>query len=245
MGTGKTTLAAQVWGDLDALHPRGNVAILYCNQAERDAQTAESFLGSILIQLYQRLGQGSLIPDGVKKQFEKQQLYLWETRPSLQVLRSWLLERLEDHRPVFLVIDAVDKLHDMARHQPLQTLQGLQSAGLNILATSRNNQQAGFGHEIVIKASDEDLYTVIRSRLSQAGLAKGDPLITREFAGMVDDISIILIDSAKQRCVGSRKQWYYILTSAASFSQQSFSTRSSFAPGLKMSFSSSIPCHQK
>ena len=243
MGTGKTTLAARVWGDLDALHPCGTVAILYCDQAERDSQTAESLLGSILIQLYQRLDQVLLIPDGVKKQFEKQWLY--RRRPSLQEIRGWLVERLKDRRPVFLVIDAVDNLHDMARHRLLQTLQGLQSAGLNILATSRNRQPAEFGHEIVIKASEEDLRTVIRSRLSKAKLAEGDPLVARQFASMEDKISSNLIDSAKQRCVGSRKQWYYILTSAASFSQHFFSTRSSFAPGLKMSFTLSKSCHQK
>lgn len=173
MGTGKTTLLAQVLCHLQAKHSRrGKLAVVYCSFADKHNQTAEALLGSILGQLYLNNNQGFKIPHHVKTAF--QQPWFWRRSPTMFQLQSWLEQRLVDEEePVFVLLDALDEMETSSRRTLIRSLQGISCRNLRLLVTSRNLPDIGRElvqtHDIEIYAHASDLKTAILSQLRQQG----------------------------------------------------------------------------
>lgn len=114
-GTGKTTLMAQIVRHLQTIGmPKGNLAVVYSRYQEKDAQTAESMLGSILAQLLQREEHGFDIPEDIRDSALKAPFFL-KVKPTTKSLHIWLRRRLQAGPPVFVLLDAVDELDPRPR----------------------------------------------------------------------------------------------------------------------------------
>lgn len=169
MGTGKTTLIAQI---LEHLNIRKSCetdsAIVYCRYADRQNQTAENLLGSILAQLYQRIARKFDIPLHVKRCFDKQ-FSFWTKKPSLGELESWLKWRLENETPVFILLDALDEMEPASRRKLLRSIRSVEHHALRLLVTSRSLPEIGKElwqkEEIWVHAHRQDVVTFISSRL--------------------------------------------------------------------------------
>ncbi|KAM0724014.1 hypothetical protein Q7P37_001005 [Cladosporium fusiforme] len=171
MGTGKTTLTAQV---LEHLHttgvPRGSLAILYCSYAEWNTQSAENLLGSILVQLYQSAGQGFEIPSDVKAAFWSQSRF-WTRKPTLEQAANWLSSKLDSvQEPVYILVDALDELPLRSRQKLLEVLGKMVQRNIRLLVTSRympEDEQGNLPECKVIRiwAHQEDLRTLVNARL--------------------------------------------------------------------------------
>lgn len=165
MGTGKTTLFAQVLCYLQAQHnTKGRLAAVYCSFADRRNQTAEALLGSILAQLYLRNDQGFGIPQYVRKSFE--QPWFWRRSPTIAQLQGWLDQRLlDEEEPVFVLLDALDEMDSPSRRTLLRSLQSITRRNLRLLVTSRDlpdvEKELFWTQQIHIQVHSNDLKTAI------------------------------------------------------------------------------------
>jgi hypothetical protein len=170
MGTGKTTLVAQIREHLHARESiQGSLAIAYCRYSKRNIQTAETILGSILAQLYDHDTKHCDIPSSVRNSFETQK---W-MRPRVSQLEEWLQARLAVEKPVFVLLDAIDEL-DVLLVRGLLCV--LQAGNLRLLITSRDIQLMRheivfkddvFCTEILISATEEGLHAMALARLQR------------------------------------------------------------------------------
>jgi len=173
MGTGKTTLFAQVLCHLQAQHnTKGRLAAVYCSFANRHNQSAEALLGSILGQLYFNNDQGFETPHHVKTTF--QQPWFWRRSPTMSQLQGWLEQRLADEEePLFILLDALDEMESSSRRKLICSLQGISCRNLRLLVTSRNLPDIGKElvqtHDIEIYVHVSDLKTAVLSQLRQQG----------------------------------------------------------------------------
>lgn len=176
MGAGKTTLVAQVLGHLQTKSSRGSLAVVYCRHLERNLQTAEYLLGSILAQLYQCDSQGFNIPSHVRRAFESQSRFLMR-QPSLKQLVSWLGQRLDAGKRVFILVDAIDELNTSSRQALLRMLRSLPQESLRLLITSRVlpdiDKELPKNVNVQIRPSREDLERFTHLRIREANLASG------------------------------------------------------------------------
>lgn len=165
VGTGKTTLVAQIPSNLRAFGvANGNIALVYCRFEERRAQTAEHLLGSILTQLYKRKEVGYDVPDPVRDYYLSSSFH--DPGPPMHQLEIWLRERFEARSPVFVLVDAIDELDPFV----VRVLLGrLQHKNVKLLVTSRNipliKRYFLTYREIEIRSTDEDLRSTISARL--------------------------------------------------------------------------------
>jgi hypothetical protein len=165
MGTGKTTLVAQIREHLHAMESiRGSLAIAYCRYSKCNIQTAETILGSILAQLYDCDTKHYDIPWSIRESFETRK---W-IRPQISHLKEWLQARLAVDKPVFVLLDAIDELHVLLVRSLLRVLQ---AGNLRLLITSRDIPQMrhefAFCTMISICATGEDLHAMALARLGR------------------------------------------------------------------------------
>lgn len=218
LGTGKTTLVAQILNHLKSSSmPNCSLAVIYCRAAEQNMQTPEMIIGSILVQLYQREGQSFDIPSNVKEAFNatsrKFQAWRRPTIPTLKELENWLDQRLNCGQPAYVLLDALDEMNPRYRRQVLRTLQKPHIA-LRLLATSRNIPEIGSelpGHQTIeIAARKQDLKTLINARLHEQGTETFRKMILRQssnsplFATIEEEIFSQVIDSAKNMYVSAQ-----------------------------------------
>ncbi|KAM0719655.1 hypothetical protein Q7P37_003786 [Cladosporium fusiforme] len=207
MGTGKTTLIAQILCHLRSTNvPRGDLAVVYCRYTERDSQTLENVVGSILAQLFERSERGFQIPSAVVNAQESQPTFL-KSRPTSTQLQTWLHQRLEAMRPIFILLDALDELHDVTRRKLLQFLRSINDGRLRLLVTSRDasivENQAFHYQQIRIYTHKEDLQTLVRARLHEEGTENFQQLVSNvagrhdAFATIEDEISFKVTKSAR------------------------------------------------
>jgi Cdc6-like AAA superfamily ATPase len=151
MGTGKTTLVAQVAEHLAAGDtPKSNVAVVYCRLAEQSHQSAENILGLILAQLYHRKDQGVKFPPPVEAAFDNSRVLpiFMRKRPTLSQLEDWLTYRLLTvDRPTYVLMDALDELHYKSYQRLLGVLESLsrRDCALGLLVTSRYSPEHNIG----------------------------------------------------------------------------------------------------
>ena len=211
LGTGKTTLVAQILNHLQSSSKQNcGLAVVYFRVAEHNAQTPEMVLGSILVQLYQRDDHSFDIPSNVTEVFNSisRKFSAWRRprAPKLKELEIWLDQRLSHPQHTYVLLDALDEMYPKYRRQLLRTLQKPHPT-LRLLATSRNIPEIGSElpehREIEISAHKRDLRTLIHARLHDQGTETFREAILRQssnspfFATIEEEIISKVIDSAK------------------------------------------------
>jgi Cdc6-like AAA superfamily ATPase len=216
MGTGKTTLVAQVAERLSAGGtPQSNVAVVYCRLSEQSHQSAENILGLILAQLYDRKDQGVVLPPYIKAAFDKASLLSMfrRKRPTPSQLEDWLVSRLLAAKsPSYILMDALDELHDKSYQRLLKVLGSLPLKGcaFGLLVTSRYSPEHNIGvydsHTMEIRAKVKDLQTLVSSTLSEASDRRFQQLLAKParsacFASIREEISHQVVIAAQNMCV--------------------------------------------
>lgn len=213
-GTGKTILIAQVLCHLLNIGtPMGSIATVYCRYAERNIQTFENILGSLLAQLFQTSEQEFDIPPHIECASRSQPWY-WKRRPSSEDLKLWLGERLKTSRPMFILVDALDELDTITRQRLLNCLLSTMQSDTKLIVTSRhvpeNDAATSDVQTIEIFAHQDDLRTVVDAKLHEednerfqswiSGRASRDPNMTT----LEEEISSKVVASAGEMyvCVG-------------------------------------------
>lgn len=137
-GAGKTILTSIVIDDLSTRFPAGqdvSIAYLYCNFRQRDEQSAEDLLASLLKQLTQ---EQSSLPDSVKALYDQHRDK--RTRPSFNEISRALQSVAAMCSQVFIVVDALDECQASGgcRTKFLTEIFNLQAkCGAHLFATSR------------------------------------------------------------------------------------------------------------
>ena len=165
MGTGKTTLVAQIREHLHARkESRGGIAVAYCRYSKRNVQTVESILGSIIAQLYNRDKESCDLPECITNSYHAQKWVL----PHIAQLEEWMHTRSKVGMPVFVLLDAIDELDILLIRKLLRILQ---FGNLKLLVTSRElpllRQEFGSCTVIQVRATKKDLRNMILGRLQR------------------------------------------------------------------------------
>lgn len=206
MGTGKTTLCAQTLRNLQATGVLvGDLAVVYGRYTERNVQTAEAMLGSILAQLFQKDGGAFDIPQEVRDKAMKQPRF-WTTKPTLAVLLDWLRRRLKVGSSVFTLLDAVDEMDHKSRRALLSILSSMRG-NIHLLVTSRAIPDIAVNlsakEEIEIRASTADLEAFTLAKLTQGStepfkrLVFGRARAESPFGTIAEEIAFQIVQSAQ------------------------------------------------
>jgi tRNA A37 threonylcarbamoyladenosine biosynthesis protein TsaE len=222
MGTGKTTLVAQVAEHLAAGYiSEGtcNVAAVYCRLAEQSHQSAENILGLILAQLYHRKDQGVKFPPPVEAAFDNSRVLpiFSRKRPTLSQLENWLTSRLAVDSPTYVLMDALDELHYKSYQRLLGVLESLsrRDCALGLLVTSRYSPEHDIGvydsQVMEIRSETKDLKTLVRSTLSEASDRRFQQLLAKpardaRFANIREEISYHVVIAAQNMSVLSGQE---------------------------------------
>jgi hypothetical protein len=172
MGTGKTTLVAQIVHHLQTTGvSRGDLAVVYSRYADRKSQTVEDILGSILAQLFQQDDGEFDIPPDIAKLALGQPSF-WQVRPPLNELVAWLDRRLELGGPVIVIVDAADEMDPLCRRRLFSAVQ-YTHPNMKLLVTSRPLPQIGSElsgrDDITIRAFEQDLRLFASTRFKNEG----------------------------------------------------------------------------
>jgi NACHT domain len=171
-GAGKTILTSIVIDNLITMFgddENVGIAYIYCNFQQRDIQTAEGLLRSLLKQLTQEL---SSLADCVKHLYNRRGAK--QTPPSFDDFLRALQSVAAMYSRVFIVVDALDECQasDSCRSTLLSEIFSLQArTGASFFATSRPIPDIGaefkgcLTREIL--ASDEDVYRYLGGHMPQ------------------------------------------------------------------------------
>lgn len=134
MGTGKSILATKVAEKLlEDPYSENHIALVFCSWNQRNEQTSEALLGSLLAQLYR-----ADIPGEVRESYRRSNRHGQKMDPSRAELESWLKRFLiSAQRPPVLILDGVDELQPTVRSDIIHFLQSSALARVKILVTSR------------------------------------------------------------------------------------------------------------
>jgi hypothetical protein len=173
-GMGKTMLASIAIDYLSSIRNENTkLAYIFSSWSRRDEYTAPKLLANLLKQLL--LFSASPLPDKLKT------LHDANTYPTDNQISQLLRMEVTKSSRTFIVVDALDELHDRTRESLMATLGALQDiSAVSLMITSRFKYQIA-DHinsviELEIKASDEDLILWMESRLRQKrGLAAKSP----------------------------------------------------------------------
>jgi hypothetical protein len=138
-GAGKTILTSIVVDELLTRFENDRtigIAYVYCNFRQKQEQTAETLIASLLKQLSQKLAD---LPESVKSLYDKHQDQ--RTRPSTDELSRTLQLVAALHSRVFILVDALDECQtsEQCRSRLLREIFAVQAqCGANIFATSRH-----------------------------------------------------------------------------------------------------------
>ena len=193
-GAGKTVIASLVIDHLLSKFPSGNedvpVAIvwIYCNYKDRQAQTLDHFLGSIVSQLVQQ--QIGLLSDVVE--LYKKHSSMKEAPPDPADILELLERKIRCYHTVFVVIDALDECdnEDRTGMRLFDALKCLQP-NVRLLITSRPLPDIvkEFENEprIEIRAPDTDIRDFVRSRLEVEPRLKKHMQADTKFGELIED----------------------------------------------------------
>jgi hypothetical protein len=171
-GAGKTILTSTVIDNLIAMFGNDEnvgIAYIYCNFQQRDVQTAEGLLRSLLKQL---AGELSPLVDCVKHLYNRRGAK--QTPPSFNDFSRALQSVAAMYSRVFIVVDALDECQasDSCRSTFLSEIFSLQvKTGVSFFATSRpipdiEGEFKGCVRREIL-ASDEDVYRYLDGHMSQ------------------------------------------------------------------------------
>lgn len=171
VGTGKTTLVAQIPNHLRVKGAAyGDIALVYCRYAERNIQTVENLLGSILKQLYKGdKGEERGLPEPVRECYQAS--YHHGIEPTIHQLVGWLRARFEAQASVFVLVDAIDELDTLVARS---LLRHLQYKNVKLLVTSRNipliKEEFSTYREIEIRSTDDDIRDMLYARIQDQSI---------------------------------------------------------------------------
>jgi predicted PilT family ATPase len=183
-GAGKTILTSVVINYLTRRTSEDRslgVAYVYCNFQQKDEQTADRLLLSLLKQLSKRL---PTIPGEVSNLYNQHKTD--QTRPSLEEISRTIYSVTVKYSRVSILVDALDECRESenCRRKFLSEIFSLQArCGINIFATSRMNGEIEklFTNAISleIRATDHDvkIYLDERMRLQQLNILDDDTKI--------------------------------------------------------------------
>jgi hypothetical protein len=170
-GAGKTILTSIVIGDLITMFgndKKVGIAYIYCNFQQRDMQTPEGLLRSLLKQLAQELS----LADCVKQLYNQRGAK--QTPPSLSDFSGALQSVAAMYSRVFIVVDALDEcqVSDDCRARLLLEIFNLQAkTGANLFATSRYIQDIMEKFKgcatLDIRARNKDVMRYLDGHMSQ------------------------------------------------------------------------------
>ena len=171
-GAGKTIITAIVVDSLIATfgdNENVGIAYIYCNFRQRDVQTAEDLVRSLLKQLAQDLSLANCIKQLYNRRGSKQ------TPPSFNDFSRALQSVTTMYSRVFIIVDALDEYQasDGCRSTFLSEIFDLQvKTGANIFATSRFipeiTEKFKASLSLEIRASNEDVQKYVEGRISKA-----------------------------------------------------------------------------
>jgi len=106
------------------------VVVIFCNYKEKDTQSTENLLASVLMQLVYQTDLPQELLDLYNENVEK------GTRPGLSEISGVLRKELQRHGTVFVIIDALDECDESTIKRVLRELCKGQS-NVNVMVTSR------------------------------------------------------------------------------------------------------------
>ncbi|KAF3208564.1 hypothetical protein TWF191_000628 [Orbilia oligospora] len=173
-GAGKTMIASIVSDNLKAVRDqdavrnvRTGVAFIYCIYNEREQQSLDDILASILVQLV--LGQ-PVIPESVQKVYKSHRKGE-KPRLSLDEISKEITAIIKCYSRIFIVVDALDECRDDdIRKSLLSKLFELQTVSdIRLMVTFRPGaiSEALIKTRIEIRAQNEDLEIYLRNQMSK------------------------------------------------------------------------------
>jgi hypothetical protein len=163
------------------------VSYVYLDYADRQTQTIENIMTSLIKQL-------SLWKKSCK---DVERLYVQchkgKSRPDLSRLETTLRAICNRFERVFFILDALDECEDKTLSLLLEQLEGLDKSRCRIFLTSRPHLQLNFRDwpQIAIKAHESDIRLLIQKRIkNEAGLS--------ELVNDNDDLKRTIVDKIIQ-----------------------------------------------
>ncbi|OQE39856.1 hypothetical protein PENCOP_c006G07555 [Penicillium coprophilum] len=206
-GAGKSVLSAIVVEELKSKCQEDKeiqICAIFCSYQTTPRESVLDILLSLLRQL--AVKGGSLHPS-IRKMHEHHQK--WRTRPSMQEIKEEIGNIAQQHKMVFLVIDAIDEYCSSSAEELqdlLKTLFELQKkAPINILATSRPHSQILAKFDALsngyvtkeIRAKNADIEIYLKERMANAaqGYALSQPDVQgdvlREVTNNIDGMFLL------------------------------------------------------
>jgi len=148
---------------LNAVGNDTGVAYMYLDYADRQAQTMENIVASLVKQLSLRKSSDDI--RGLYEQCQK-----GKSRPDLNKLEATLQTVCSRFKHVFFILDALDECEDIVRVPLLAQLEGLNQSRIKFFLTSRpyfpDIQESLRNYpQITIKAQDSDITILIHKRI--------------------------------------------------------------------------------
>ena len=145
------------------------IAFLYCNYKERDTQTTQTLIGSLVQQLVQRYPD---VPSGLKVLYDDHSRNRQTpTPPTVPECLQLLKSQLVCCPTTFLVVDALDECDDQTQSELCAELQDLPGS-THLLITSRDNpeleDQIRPSTRLEIRASNKDIEMYLEDRIEKA-----------------------------------------------------------------------------
>ncbi|KAF3085253.1 hypothetical protein TWF103_002183 [Orbilia oligospora] len=173
-GAGKTMIASIVSDNLKAVRDqdaarnvRTGVAFIYCIYNEREQQSLDDILASILVQLV--LGQ-PVIPESIQRLYKSHRKGE-NPRLSLDEISKEITSIIKCYSRIFIVIDALDECRDNdIRKSLLSKVFELQTVSdMRLMVTFRPGAilEALIKTRIEIRAQNEDLEIYLRNQMSK------------------------------------------------------------------------------
>ncbi|KAI0514673.1 hypothetical protein F5B22DRAFT_636987 [Xylaria bambusicola] len=194
-GAGKTILTSGVIADLTTRFSRNTsigVAFIYLNYRDREQDTPEDLLLSLLKQLSESQ---RTLPDSVKALYDSHSRL--RSRPLLKEILACLEAVTAIYSRVFIVIDALDECKSLnnCRTKLLQSVFQLQAkCGVNIFATSRIDPSIESKFEkaqvVDMRGSRDDIVQYLDEGISQLpGFVQRNPELKIEIKQRILDVS--------------------------------------------------------
>ena len=172
-GAGKTVIAAIAINHSRTMADEDEslgVAFIYFNINERDEQSPENLLASLVKHLGN--GKGPSLSPLIAQLFERHQRH--QTRPSLNELSTLFRHISTTYSDIHIIIDALDECNSRSRRTLLREIfsaQELPGVNIRVLVTSRPNgdiQQLFNGFpSLEIYARDDDVRIYVGERISE------------------------------------------------------------------------------
>src|SRR5271155_3954867 len=142
------------------------IAFLYCNYKERDTQTTQTLIGSLVQQLVQRYPD---VPSDLKVLYDDHSRGRpTPTPPTVRECRQLLKSQLVCCPATFLVVDALDECDDQTHRELCARLRNLPGS-THLLITSRHNpeleDQIRPSTRLQIRARNKDIEMYLEDRI--------------------------------------------------------------------------------